>query len=84
MTENLPDIYKEHLNFPLAKKSTEIEFLNQKLKHGQFDIHYVIKLLRIINDQCIKHQLNPGELRFTLIHSLKKMIAMLEVERDNP
>lgn len=46
-----------------------------------YDIDFSINLLRQIEAVVEKHKFNPKDLSFTLSHSLKKMIAMLEVEK---
>jgi|ERR1700690_3157831 hypothetical protein len=54
----------------------------KRLNKNKYDIEYVITLLKFILDQCEEMKMNPRELQFSLVHSLKKMIAMLEVEKD--
>lgn len=77
------DNFEQFEMFPLAtdKETTPIE-RNNTVRKGKYDIHYVINLLRSIEDQCHKYRLNPSTLQFSLQNSLQRMIAMLEVERD--
>lgn len=65
-----------------SQKNQTNEIYGHTLSKGKYDITYVITLLRIIHDQTEKMKLNPRDLSFTLTTSLKKLIAMLEVERE--
>ncbi len=47
-----------------------------------YDIHYVIQFCRILIDKIDKYKTCPKDLPFTLTHSLKKLLAFLEVEKD--
>lgn len=52
------------------------------LTKSKYDIHYAITLLKTILSKCDAHKLSPHDLHFTLTQSVRKMLAMLEVERD--
>jgi hypothetical protein len=52
------------------------------LPFGQYDINFVITFCRILIDKIDRLKFNPRDLPFTLTQSLKKLLAMLEVERD--
>lgn len=52
------------------------EVQKPSLKKGKYDIHYVIALLRMIHDKADNMD------KFSMKENLKRMIAMLEVERD--
>lgn len=59
------------------------KFCDNMLQHGKYDIHYVIKLLRVIEEKCHQYRLSPHDLRFSLQQSCQKLINFLEIERDN-
>lgn len=67
---------------PIAEIKNKNQYLGHCLIKGKYDINYVITLLRIIMDQCYAMRLNPRDLQFTLWTSTQKLLAMLEVERD--
>ena len=52
------------------------------LPFGQYDINFVITFCRILIDKIDRLKFNPRDLPFTLTQSLKKLLAMLEVEKD--
>lgn len=52
------------------------------LKKGQYDIDYVIGLLRKILQQCDSMRHNPRELEFSLRESLRRLLSMLEIEKN--
>ena len=73
------------VNVPAKLNSDELVYekidLSRYLSKGKYDIDYVINLCKIIDSQC---QSTPmSNLGFTLSNSLRRLIAMLEVERDN-
>jgi hypothetical protein len=85
------------VNVPVKKVSKQ-EFLNaideynqnkdyekidisRYLSKGKYDIDYVISLCKVIDSQC--KSVPMSNLGFTLSDSLRRLIAMLEVERDN-
>ena len=56
--------------------------LSEYLPKGKYDIHYVISLLKILDVQC---QSKPmSNLGFTLSNSIRRLLSMLEIERDQP
>lgn len=59
------------------------EFLRYSLPKGKYDINFVIQLLHIILDQADKNLLSPRDFHFSMKESCKRMLAMLEVEKDN-
>lgn len=52
------------------------------LPFGQYDINFVITFCHILIDKINRFKCNPRDLPFTLTQSLKKLLAMLEVEKD--
>ena len=88
MTKNLPAISKNE------KQSLSAFDLDEKVKtsgcidlsiylpKGKYDINYVIALCKIIHGNC---QTTPmSDLGFTLSESLRRLIGMLEIERNQP
>lgn len=59
------------------------EFLRYTLPKGRYDINYSIQLLSIILEKCEQEKMSPRDLQFSLCHSIKKLLAMLEVERND-
>ena len=72
----------------MSSKQWEIDTINEKksretLKKAQYDINFVI---RVLKDQLLmidRAKFNPRDLPITLSHSIKSLLAFLEVERDN-
>lgn len=58
------------------------EFFQHSLPKGKYNIHYTINLLRILLDQIEKIKMNPRDIAFTLSSSIKRLLAMLEVESE--
>ncbi len=58
------------------------EIFRNSLPKGKYDINYVIRLLRIIHDKIESMKMNPREIPFTMCDSMKRLIANLEVEKD--
>jgi hypothetical protein len=65
---------------PILKSYNKL--YDHSLPKGQYDINYVIRLLRIIVDQVEKQKMNPSNIAFSLTESCKRLIAHLETERD--
>lgn len=79
----LPVTRKGRENSPVSiPKPKNNDFFKTKLEKGNYDINYVITLLKIIQNQNEKMKFNPRDFQFTLAQSLQKLICMLEVERD--
>lgn len=57
------------------------QFCHTSLPKGKYDIDYVIRLLKIIIEQCDYHQLNRYDLPMSLRESCKKLIAYLNTEK---
>ena len=58
---------------------------HQDLQHAlprNYDINYVIQLCHILISKIDRYKTCPKDLPFTLTHSLKKLMAFLEVEKD--
>ena len=66
----------------LNRSSKNNEIFTNSLPKGKYDIHYVIKLLRIIHDKIESMKMSPRDIPFTMCDSMKRLIANLEVERD--
>jgi LytS/YehU family sensor histidine kinase len=52
------------------------------LDKSKYDIHFVINLIKTLIDQIERNKFNSSDIAFTLSYSLKKLLANLEVERD--
>lgn len=75
----------KNVKIPIVKLSRNFrnnEIFNKDLPKGKYDIHYVIKLLRIIHDKIESMKMSPRDIPFTMCDSMKRLIANLEVERD--
>jgi hypothetical protein len=75
---------------PIVEEKKEIQEPNpllespkfeENIKYGKYDIHFVISMLRKIVSECDKLKMQPHNIHFSLTNSLKRLIAMLEVER---
>lgn len=66
----------------ITKQEEKNEVLGYVLDKGKYDINYVIKILQIILEQCEIMRFSPRDLQFTLSQSLKRLLAMLIVERN--
>ncbi len=62
-------------------KEERHELFKYSLPKGKYDINFVINMLRIIVEQCDKMKMTPRDIHFSLTQSIKRLIAMLEVER---
>lgn len=82
--KNEPMRYSESVTlFPVTKERTPPnDNFAQSLPRGKYDIHYVILLLKIIIGKC--ESFHTKDFKLSMTHSLKKMLAYLEVERDQP
>lgn len=58
------------------------EFLRHSLQKGKYNIDYVISLLKIIEEECKRHQLNRHDLPLSLRESCKRLRGSLEVEKN--
>jgi len=57
---------------------------SNRLLKDKYDINYCINMLRQIQDHTAKYKFSTGaDLALSLSHTLKKMIAHLEIERDS-
>lgn len=52
------------------------------IANGKYDIHYVINLLKQIENKCNSGKFNAKDLRFSLQESCKILRVKLEMERD--
>lgn len=75
---------KSHVPVDLStlRPKNDNNYFGYSLKKGEYDINYVINLLKIIMTKCEGMKHNPKDLQFTLWTSTQKLLAMLEVERD--
>ena len=78
--------YEDHVEFlPMVRtEKRENSYIGHSLAKGKYDINYIINLLKIIMTKCEEMKHNPRDLQFTLWTSTQKLLAMLEVERDQP
>ena len=75
----------KNVKIPIVKLSRNFrnnEIFSNSLPKGKYDIHYVIELLRIIHDKIESMKMSPKDIPFTMCDSMKRLIANLEVERD--
>lgn len=73
-----PKIYSDNELVELKANN----YFGNYLQKGKYDINYVINLLKIILQKCEQMKMNPKDLQFTLRTSTEKLLAMIEVERD--
>jgi hypothetical protein len=52
----------------------------KKHANGKYDIHFTISVLHQILAKCDELLLSPKDLQFTLVTSIKDLLAHLEVE----
>jgi len=85
MTDNVPMIKKRAKKTKIQKLDEipqECIDFSKYLPKDKYDIHYVISLLQVIDYHC---QSKPmSNLGFSLSNSIRRMLAMLETERDQP
>ena len=81
MIQKYPELMQENKSIEVYKESPK--FYEHTLQHGHYDINYVIKLLRVIEEKCHQYRMSPNDLRFSLQQSCQKLINFLEIERDN-
>lgn len=77
----------EQFEFPIRaiepiKNSDNVELFRKHLPKGKYDIHFVIQLLMVIHDKIESMKMNPKDIAFTMCDSLKRLIANLEVEKQ--
>lgn len=65
-----------------SEQQKDSEFLGHNLEIGKYDIHFAINILKTILIECQAFKMNSEPLYRTLDHSIKRLLAMLEVERD--
>lgn len=53
----------------------------EHLCKGRYDIDFAINLCDQIIDKCETNILNPGEVRFSLMQSLKQLVRFLRTEK---
>jgi hypothetical protein len=85
--EYMKDYSKDVTFIPLRKLGYNQELTSQDdlrihLPKGKYDIHYVIQLVKILEDKVNAHLHSAQDLQLTLKTSLKSLRGMLETERD--
>lgn len=76
----IPDEEKE--NFVMVSNKSSIADPFDHLQKNKFDISYVISLLKTILRISDKLKMNPIQFQFTLVDSVKKLLANLEIEKN--
>jgi hypothetical protein len=76
--ENLTNISVETRKLPRGAPLHS----SHSLSYRNYDINYIINFCHILIGEIDKHKMHPKDLAFTLTHSLRKMLAHLEVEKD--
>lgn len=66
-----------------SREGKVIPFLEHNLNIDKYDINFVINVLKTILRECDRHKINPKDLHISLSQSVKRLLAMLEVERDH-
>ncbi len=77
--------YEKYCTFiPVEKENVNPEpwWASHTLAYGNYDIDYLITFCRMLLTTIDRFKDRPKDLPFTLTHSLKKMLAFLEVEKD--
>jgi adenosyl cobinamide kinase/adenosyl cobinamide phosphate guanylyltransferase len=85
MTENLPtEITRKEIRQWIKEHRKQKEE-KIHLEKNKYDITYCINMLRQIQDYISLHKFGTNaDLVLSLSYTLKRMIAHLEIERDNP
>ncbi len=62
-------------------KNAQIQVNLSPLSKGKYDIDYAINLLKTVENKCEVGKMQPKDTLFTLRESVRRLLAMLEVEK---
>jgi hypothetical protein len=74
--------YEDTVKFLATTNFGKVNYFGgiETLTKGKYDINYAINLLKIILNKC--QGFPERDFKFSMQHSLKRLLAYLEVERD--
>jgi len=84
-TVNKRDIKRNFIFIPVQSEMDFDKKMSQdpfSLPMGKYDIDFVITFCRILLEKIERYKIRPQDLPLTLMHSIKRLMSMLEVEKD--